>query len=100
MPQKATLAYGEGTSARARTLDDYRRRWPTWAVTNDQEGQDQAAAYQHVLSTLLIERQVPPGESTEGRLAFPVQPAKDALTLSLPYAIGRKALVATLRWPL
>lgn len=100
LPQKATLAYGEGTVVHARTLDDYRRRWPAWAVTNDQEGEDQAAAYANVLGSLLIERQVPPGESTEGRLAFPVHPAKGALTLSVPYALGRKELSATLRWTL
>lgn len=100
LPQKATLAYGEGTVEHARTLDDYRKRWPAWAVTNDQEGEDQAAAYANVLGSLLIERQVPPGDSTEGRLAFPAHPAKDALTLRLPCAIGRKELVATLRWTL
>jgi hypothetical protein len=100
LPQKATLSLGQGTPERARGLDDYRKRWPTWAVTSNQEGEDQAAAYAHVLGTLLLERQVPPGGSTEGRLAFPVRPAREALTLKLPYALGRKEKEAVLRWSL
>jgi hypothetical protein len=100
VPDKATLHYGLATTQPARTLADYRKRWPTWAVTNGQEAEDQGQAYAFVLKSLMIERQLLPHASTEGRLAFPVEPAKDALTLTLPYRIGHASRRLTLRWPL
>jgi hypothetical protein len=100
LPQQATLSVGTGEPVPALTLDAYRRRWPAWPVTNDREGEDQAAAYAHVLQTLLLERQVPPGEVTEGRLAFPLRPAREALTLKLPVRFMRETRVPTLRWAL
>ncbi|MNL63367.1 hypothetical protein D3C87_1875010 [compost metagenome] len=99
-PEKATLALGVGEPARAMTLEDFRRRWPAWPVSNDQEGEDQAAAYAHVLHTLLIERLVAPGESIEGRLAFKLGAAREALVLKLPLRDGRRERAATLRWTL
>lgn len=100
LPQQATLSVGTGDPVSALTLEAYRKRWPAWPVTNDQEGTDQSAAYTHVLQTLLLERQVPAGESTEGRLAFPVRPAREALTLKLPVRFMRETRVLTLRWAL
>jgi hypothetical protein len=100
LPHQATLSVGTGDPVSALTLDAYRRRWPAWPVTNNQEGEDQAAAYAHVLQTLLLERQVPAGETTEGRLAFPVRPAREALTLKLPVRFMRETRVLTLRWAL
>lgn len=100
VPEKATLSYGVGTPRPSRTLAEYRKRWPTWAVTNEKEADDQGQAYAHVLRTILIERQLPPHESTVGRIAFPVEPAKDALTLTLPYRTGIVTKTLTLRWSL
>ena len=98
LPEAATLALGEGRVEAARTLDDYRKRWPTWAVTNDQQGHDQNAAYTFVLDSLLIERVLPPGEAVEGRLAFPAGPVSAGLTLRLPYRMGREAHALTMTW--
>jgi hypothetical protein len=100
LPHQATLSVGTGDPVNALTLDAYRRRWPAWPVTNDQQGEDQSAAYAHVLQTLLLERQVPAGEATEGRLAFPVRPAREALTLKLPVRFMRETRLLTLRWAL
>lgn len=100
LPHQATLSVGTGDPVPALTLADYRLRWPAWPVTNNQEGEDQTAAYTHVLQTILLERQVPAGEATEGRLAFPVRPARAALTLRLPVRFTRSARVVSLEWQL
>jgi hypothetical protein len=96
-PSKATLSYGAET-VHARSLDDYRRRWPTWAVTTPDEGHDQQAAYQAVLNTLLLDRQLAPGETTSGRLAFPKRAVTEGLTLALPYIVGRQRRSLSLWW--
>lgn len=98
LPHQATLAVDGGTPHPARTLADYRKRWPTWAVTHPDEGEDQGAAYQHVVDTLLIERVVRAGQSSEGRLAFPRAVAKSELVVRLPYQVGFRKQHLELKW--
>lgn len=98
LPQRATLADARGTVKPARTLADFRARWPGWAVTTDEEDADRKAAYEHVLDTLLVEREVPAGGETTGIVAFPAFPAAGRITLTLPCRVAMKPLVATLAW--
>lgn len=100
LPAGARLDVGAESPLEPRTLDAYRTRWPSWAVTNEREGEDQGRAYTHVLQTLLLERQVPAGESTEGRLAFPVAPVRDTFKLTLPYRQAQASRTLTFRWAL
>lgn len=88
LPQLATLALGDREPSLARTLDDYRRRWPAWAAGGATERADQAASYGHVLARLLLERRVGPGATAAGALAFPARGGPGALTLRLPYQAG------------
>ncbi len=98
LPQRATLADAAGTSRQARTLADFRARWPGWAVTVDDEDADRRAAYEHVLDTLLVEREVPAGQETTGIVAFPAFAPAGRLTLTLPCRVGLRRQVATLSW--
>lgn len=97
-PTGATLSLDGGPGLRARVMDDYRKRWPTWAVTHPDEGTDQAAAYAELLETILIERALPPGGMVEGRLAFPAGPVLRSITLSLPIESDRVKRLAVLDW--
>ncbi|MBU6428142.1 MAG: hypothetical protein KGR26_03965, partial [Cyanobacteria bacterium REEB65] len=54
----------------ARTLQDYKRAWPTYPIQDDDMALDQAAAFGFVVRTLLLEQQLMPGDSAEGRVAF------------------------------
>ena len=98
LPQRATLSDPLGPPRVARTLPDFRARWPAWAVASDDEDADRRAAYEHVLDTLLVEREVPAGAETTGILAFPAFPAAGRVELRLPYRVGLKGHVATLIW--
>jgi hypothetical protein len=95
-PQAATLQIGTAAPLKTRSLDDYRKRWPTWPVSTQDEGTDQAFAYKQVLDTLLLERLVHAGESVNGRLAFPAEHGSGPMSLKLPYKVGgdRKEVVA------
>ena len=99
-PAAARLDVGAEAPLEARTLEAYRSRWPAWAVTNEREGEDQLRAYTHILQTMLIERQIPAGESSEGRLAFPVAPVRDTFQLTLPYRQAQASRTLTFRWAL
>lgn len=98
LPARATLADAAGTSRSARTLADFRARWPGWAVTADEQDADRRAAYEHVLDTLLVEREVPAGQETTGIVAFPAFQPSGRLTLTLPCGVGLRAQSATLSW--
>jgi hypothetical protein len=102
LPQQATLAVGADKSRKARTLDDYRKRWPAWAAVGAEQLADRDFAYHAVLETLLIERLVPAGGEAKGRLAFPtgVVLSGAEMALALPYRVARHEAVATLRWRL
>jgi hypothetical protein len=88
LPHQATLSIDGGAGRPARTLADYRKRWPSWAVTSDDEGEDQGAAYRHVVDTLLIERIVRSRQRADGRVAFPRVVAKSTVTMTLPLQEG------------
>lgn len=98
LPAEARLQVDRSAEARPRSLDDFRARWPSWAVANTQQGEDRDAAYRFVLDTLLLERLVPPGESASGRLAFPLGAETGDLKLSLPYKEGRHKPVLLFKW--
>ena len=98
LPDRATLADGAGARHPARTLADFRARWPAWPVTTDEEDFDRRAAYAHVLDTLLVEREVPAGRETTGILAFPAFPGKGRIVLTLPHRLGFRLHAATLTW--
>ncbi|MFP5503274.1 MAG: hypothetical protein ACLGIN_12370, partial [Candidatus Sericytochromatia bacterium] len=70
LPQAATLALGDRPPLPARTLDDYRARWPLWAVRDTRDRDHRQAAYAHLLETLLIERRLRPGDRVVGAIAF------------------------------
>lgn len=97
IPTEATLEGPNGRKA-ARTLDDFRRRWPSWAVENPDHEADRAAALEHVLQTVLLDRLVPPNGETEGRIAFPAYRPGDDMTLKLPIKTEGRRTVLSLRW--
>lgn len=98
LPDKSTLTIDGAAPRVNRTLADYRKRWPSWAVTTAEEGEDQAAAYKHVVDTILIERLVRPGQTAEGRMAFPRAVAKSEMVLRLPYQVGFRKQHLELTW--
>lgn len=98
LPHRATLGDGLGPAKAARTLADFRARWPAWAVSSDEEDADRRAAYEHLLDTLLVEREVPAGAETTGIVAFPAFAAAGKVVLSLPYRVDRRDGVATFTW--
>jgi hypothetical protein len=97
LPSEATL---EGATGRkpARTLDDFRRRWPSWAVETPDHDADRAAAIEYVLQTALLDRLVPPNGEVEGRVAFPVFRPGEAMSLKLPVKVEGRRQVLVLDW--
>jgi hypothetical protein len=98
LPRDATLVQDGGEPRRARTLDDYRRRWPTWAIEGDEQAHDRHAAYGAVLDSILLERHLAPGGRAAGRLAFPGGRGAGSLTLQLPVLLGTRRETARWRW--
>lgn len=98
LPERATLGDEGDKPVRARTLTDYRSRWPGWAVASEAEEADRIAAYNHILDTLLIERTLPMGTVVTGRLAFPTFAARRKLTLTLPYRDGIRIGAIAVTW--
>lgn len=83
-PSRATLSADGEAPRPARTLDDYRRRWPTWAVDGHDQEADRAAAIGYVLDTMLVDRMLSPDGRVEGRLAFALPHVTRKLDLVLP----------------
>ena len=100
LPQAAPLAFGDRPPLPARTLDDYRARWPLWAVRDTSERDHRQAAYAHLLETLLIERRLKAGDRVVGAIAFPTAPARDPMVLVLPFEQGSARRHVTLTWRL
>jgi hypothetical protein len=98
LPEKATIADDGGTPRKARTLNEFRARWPGWPVETDEQESDRKAAYEHVLGLLLIEREVQPGMETAGVLAFPAFTPRHRLILTFPYRVGFKGSELKLAW--
>lgn len=98
LPERATLQMGIEKPLAALNLTDFRRKWPKWAVSNDEEAADRQVAYAHILDTLLIERQILPGSSVEGILAFVRRAPRDTARLTLPYRAGPHTFQATAHW--
>lgn len=89
---------GPGGERRVRSLDDYRKRWPTWAVENDEQERDRSAAMDFVLEHLMGDRLVEPDKTANGRLAFPVFRAGASLTLTLPLRLAGARRGVELTW--
>jgi hypothetical protein len=89
---------GPGGERRVRSLDDYRKRWPSWAVENQEQEGDRLAAMDFVLEHLLGDRLVEPDKSLTGRLAFPLFRPGDALFLSLPLRMAGTRRNVELKW--
>jgi hypothetical protein len=98
LPERATLRTGSGRVLSALTLSDFRRRWPQWALTSDEQAADRQTAYAYILDTLWIERQVLPGDVQEGFLVFPRGPLGESATLEFPYRESQQLLTATAAW--
>lgn len=84
---KAAEARLEASGRRipAKTLEDYKKAWPTYPIADAEMARDQAAAFTFVLRSMLLERLVLAGEGVKGRLAFPSPAgAKGDLILTLP----------------
>lgn len=87
-PADARLSYDGQAPLAPLGLDQLRRRWPTWAIRNEEEAADQRLAYEQVLDRLLMERRLAPAESTKGVLVFPLRPLRQRLSLSWPTLAG------------
>jgi hypothetical protein len=88
LPEQAVLDTG-ARDIRALGLEHYKRAWPTYPITDSEMAKDQAVAFTYVLRSILLRRQVLPGEATSGRLAFPAPAgAQGPLTLRLPLQEG------------
>ena len=98
LPERATLADDAGHERPARTLADYRARWPGWAAVSDAEDADRRAAYEHLLGVVLIAREVGSAEDVVGEIGFPAFPPVRKLTLRLPYERGFKPGAVTATW--
>jgi len=98
LPERATLRTGSGRVLSALTLSDFRRRWPQWALTSDEQAADRQTAYTHILNTLWIERQVLPGHVQDGLLVFPRGPLGDSAIVEFPYRESQQLLTATAAW--
>ncbi|MDB5097254.1 MAG: hypothetical protein JWM80_1675 [Cyanobacteria bacterium RYN_339] len=97
IPGEATLEGPSGRKA-ARTLDDFRRRWPSWAIETPDHDVDRSAALEAILQTILLDRLVQPNHEVEGRIAFPAYRPGTEMTLKLPVKIeGRRGALA-LTW--
>ncbi len=84
LPGEAFLDTGTRKIA-ALGLERYKRAWPTYPITDDEVAKDQAVAFTYVLRSILLKRQIMPGETVHGRLAF-LAPAgaRGPLELTLP----------------
>ncbi|MBM3270241.1 MAG: hypothetical protein FJZ01_21615 [Candidatus Sericytochromatia bacterium] len=94
LPAEAGLDTGART-LKALGLDRYKRAWPTYPVTDDEVAKDQAVAFTYVLRSILLRRQIMPGETVTGRLAFTAPAgARGPLELTLPVedAAGKDVL--------
>ncbi len=81
----------------ARTLDDYKKAWPTYPIESENMATDQAEAFAYVLRTLLLEQQIVQGDSAAGRLAFPAPGgAEGTASIDLPVTVGGES--GTLRF--
>jgi len=96
-PTEATLE-GPSGSKPARTLDDFRRRWPSWAVESPDQDADRNAAIEALLQSILLDRIVPPNGETEGRIAFPAYRPGDHMTLHLPLKADGRRQVLDFSW--
>ncbi|HEY9722346.1 MAG TPA: hypothetical protein V6D47_10045 [Oscillatoriaceae cyanobacterium] len=94
----ATLTLANGQVYKPLTLDDYRDRWPTWPIVGADEAADQHFAYQAVLTTILLQRMVPPGQSAAGRLAFAGVTGAMPMSLRVPFSVGLENETVTLDW--
>ncbi|MEB3198748.1 MAG: hypothetical protein VKP62_16245 [Candidatus Sericytochromatia bacterium] len=97
-PEGAHLLVDGIVDRRALSLTDYRRRWPLWALADEQQAADRAVAYRHLLDTLWFERAIPPGESHEAQLAFVSAACAVNLELRLPLRLGDKLESARFEW--
>jgi hypothetical protein len=98
-PSKAKLTASLPSVTRAaRTLDDFRQRWPTWAVDGAEQGADRTAAIGFVLDTLLLDRLIEGGARTQGRVVFPITMATERLELTLPAKTADHAGALTFVW--
>jgi hypothetical protein len=98
-PSKARLTAELPVVTRnALQLDDFRHRWPTWAVDGPEQSADRGAAIGYVLDTLLLDRLIEGGARTSGRVAFALTPATERLVLTLPAKTGDAAGTLTFNW--
>lgn len=98
LPSQAQLAADGAKAMPARTLDEFRRRWPTWAVEGPEQTTDRAAAMGFVMDTLLLDRQVMPNASARGRLAFALQRPVRKLSLTVPVRVGEHNSALAFTW--
>ena len=97
-PSRATLVVDDAAPRPAMGLDDFRKRWPTWAVADAEQTTDREQAIASVLDTLLLDRLLEPGSRTTGRLAFVLPRVRGHLAVVLPVRVADEGGSLSFAW--